>query len=340
MSLKKTKVDAVEGDPSAAVDRLSALPDEILHKVMAFLRAWEVARTCVLARRWRNLWASAPCIDLRVCCKVRHRQLPMRFARFANHFLLLREVSAPLDTIRLLSSPPRQDVPCWSDSPPEYDDDGEDYTSEDVEMWIRAAINRGARFIQLSHHPRDESFSYLKRVPIISCHLKHLHLSSTMLINKTLRQLSSQCTSLEILELKKYFLDGPQISSASLVSLTMVDCRIMADLSIAAPNLISLHCVNPYHRAPSFEYMGSLATGTIMLNDSFLHDKFEYKYKDLNPDVFECDSDSNDDSDADSDLSTCEGFYGAKVLGGQNVICSLSNATSLELIADAEEVYK
>jgi hypothetical protein len=91
--------------------------------------------------------------------------------------------------------------------------------------------------------------------------------------------------------------------------------------------------------------MGSLARGTIVLNDSFLHDKFEYKYKDLNPDVFECDSDdgndSNDDnydSDADSGLSTCEGFYGANVLGGQNVICSLSNATSLELIADAGEV--
>jgi hypothetical protein len=69
----------------------------------------------------------------------------------------------------------------------------------------------------------------------------------------------------------------------------------MADLSVAAPNLISLHCVCPYHRAPSFENMGSLATGTIMLNDSFLHDKFEYKYKDLNPDVFECDSDDGND---------------------------------------------
>ncbi|XP_047065650.1 F-box/FBD/LRR-repeat protein At2g26030-like [Lolium rigidum] len=346
MSRKKAKADAVEGDAAAADDRLSALSDELLHKVMSFLRAWEVARTCVLSRRWRSLWASAPCIDLRVCCKARHRPLPMQLARFANHFLLLREVSAPLDTLRLLSSPTRNETLYYpyTDSP-EYDDDGEDYCCTDVEMWIRAAINRGARFIQLSQHPRDEAFSDLRRVPVISCHLKHLHLSGTMLYDKTLRQLSSQCPSLEVLELKECFLDGPQISSASLISLTMVECRIMADLSIAAPNLISLHCVCPYHRAPSFENMGSLATGTIMLNDSFLHDKFEYKYKDLNPDVFECDSDdgsdSNDDnydSDADSDLSTCEGIYGANVLGGQNVICSLSNATSLELIADSGEV--
>ncbi|KAI4973834.1 hypothetical protein ZWY2020_041615 [Hordeum vulgare] len=101
MSLeKKPKAEAVEGD-----DRLSALPDDLLHKVMFFLRAWEVARTYVLSRRWLNLWASAPCVDLWVCCKLRHRRLPMRFANFTNHVLLLQEASEPLDTLRLLSSP-------------------------------------------------------------------------------------------------------------------------------------------------------------------------------------------------------------------------------------------
>uniref|UniRef100_A0A453B8F7 F-box domain-containing protein n=1 Tax=Aegilops tauschii subsp. strangulata TaxID=200361 RepID=A0A453B8F7_AEGTS len=226
MSQKKTKVDAVvegerygAGTGTAHVDHLSDLPDALLHKVMSFLWAWEVARTCVLSRRWRNLWASVPCLDLRVCCKARHRRLPMRFARFANHFLLLREVSAPLDTLRLLSSPTSSVDDDSMPYSPKYDDDREDYCSTDVDMWIRAAINRRARFIELSHHPRDDAFSDLEHVPFISCHLKHLHLS---------------------------------------------ECRIMADLSIAAPSLVSLRCVIPYHRAPSFENLGSLATGTIM----------------------------------------------------------------------------
>jgi hypothetical protein len=89
--------------------------------------------------------------------------------------------------------------------------------------------------------------------------------------------------------------------------------------------------------------MGSLATGIIMLNDSFLHDKYEERYTEPDPEVFDCDSgsdkDSNDDN-CDSDSSDySEGFYGDEVLGGRNGICSLSNATSLELIADVGEVY-
>jgi len=47
-----------------AVDRLSALPDGLIHTVFSFLPAPEVVRTCLLSRRWRSLWRSAPCINL------------------------------------------------------------------------------------------------------------------------------------------------------------------------------------------------------------------------------------------------------------------------------------
>ncbi|XP_015648454.2 LOW QUALITY PROTEIN: MEIOTIC F-BOX protein MOF-like [Oryza sativa Japonica Group] len=210
----------------AAEDRLSALPDAVLHHVMSFLRAWEVARTCVLSRRWRHLWASAPCVDLRRLGRRRHLPPPERLARFAYRLLFEREVSAPVDILRVMSSP---------------DGEGEeDYTTSDVQTWIRAAIKRRARVIQLTDHPMDEAFFNLGFVPIISCHLKHLKLSGSLLWNTTLMQLSSQCPALEILELKKCSLHGHEISSTSLKSLTMVKCRIMADVTIAAPNLVSL----------------------------------------------------------------------------------------------------
>uniref|UniRef100_A0A8I6YHB1 F-box domain-containing protein n=1 Tax=Hordeum vulgare subsp. vulgare TaxID=112509 RepID=A0A8I6YHB1_HORVV len=224
MSLeKKPKAEAVVGD-----DRLSALPDDLLHKVMSFLRACEV-----LSRRWRNLWAFAPCVDLRVCCKARHRLLSMRFVNFTNHFFLLREAST---------------------------------TSCSCRRRLRRWTPSGS-----CPSPCVKTFRGCPTGPDMTT------------TGRTTPPRISKCGS--VLELKECHLDGPHISSASLISLSMVECRIMRDLTVAAPNLVSLCCVNPYHRAPSFENMPSLATGTIMLNDSFLHDDFEETYTQPDPEV-------------------------------------------------------
>jgi hypothetical protein len=88
----------------------------------------------------------------------------MQLARFANHFLLLREVSAPLDTLRILSSATSTSPPYLPYSP-KYDEDEEEYYSTDVDMWIRAAIKRGAQFIQLSQRPRQDDLSDLEWCP-------------------------------------------------------------------------------------------------------------------------------------------------------------------------------
>jgi hypothetical protein len=39
-------------------DRIGELPDCILQHVLSFLPAQAAVRTCVLARRWRDLWRS------------------------------------------------------------------------------------------------------------------------------------------------------------------------------------------------------------------------------------------------------------------------------------------
>lgn len=44
----------------SAGDRISALPDELLHVILGFLRdATDVTRTAVLSRRWRHVWVHA-----------------------------------------------------------------------------------------------------------------------------------------------------------------------------------------------------------------------------------------------------------------------------------------
>jgi hypothetical protein len=147
-----------------------------------------------------------------------------------------------------------------------------EYCCHDVDTWICVAIKRKARVIEIARHPHNNDCPQLERVSIASRHLKHLILSEAFLSDRTLRQLSSQYPCLEVLDLKVCILRGHEISSVSLRSLNIVKCSIQEDLTIAAPNLLSLCCVKPYFRVPLFQNMGSIATATIILDDSFLHD--------------------------------------------------------------------
>jgi hypothetical protein len=49
MALKISKAMGVVGD------RISGLPDELLHRIMSFLPARDAVRTCVLSPRWHRL---------------------------------------------------------------------------------------------------------------------------------------------------------------------------------------------------------------------------------------------------------------------------------------------
>ncbi|KAF8714793.1 hypothetical protein HU200_027321 [Digitaria exilis] len=52
------------GGGMAGDDRLSHLPDSLLHCSLLRLGSRQVVQTCVLSRRWRHLWRSAWTIDL------------------------------------------------------------------------------------------------------------------------------------------------------------------------------------------------------------------------------------------------------------------------------------
>jgi hypothetical protein len=52
-------------DSASDHDRISALPDELLHLILASIReATAVTRTATLSRRWRHLWTHAPRLAL------------------------------------------------------------------------------------------------------------------------------------------------------------------------------------------------------------------------------------------------------------------------------------
>ncbi|KDP33224.1 hypothetical protein JCGZ_12746 [Jatropha curcas] len=79
-------------------DRISELPDSLLHHILSFLNAMEVVRTSVLSKRWRYLWTSVPSLefsDQMIKTNVEGCKLPF-FTNFVNQFLLRRDFS-PID---------------------------------------------------------------------------------------------------------------------------------------------------------------------------------------------------------------------------------------------------
>lgn len=159
------------GADSPAADRLSALPDALLHHVMSFMKAWDVARTCVLSRRWRDLWASAPCVDIRVG---RYSDAPEDYAKFVYRLLLSREALAPVETLRLCSP----------------GEDDHEFDMEDVRMWIRHAIRQNVQVIQLNGHLHE--YVELDANDLVSRCLRVLKLSYAELDDKFLKLICSR----------------------------------------------------------------------------------------------------------------------------------------------------
>ncbi|KAL6639979.1 hypothetical protein ACP70R_022289 [Stipagrostis hirtigluma subsp. patula] len=208
-------------------DRLSDLPDAMLHHVMSFLSAQEVSRTCVLSRRWRLLWASAPCLDISIDKFANDR---VRFSKFVDQFLLLRG-PASLDTFRLHS-----------------------FAIDRACNWIEHAIKHNVRVLEFTECIRWEPF-YLEPqlIALASRFLKCLKLTNVTLTAEVFDPLNHACPALENLQLIRSFLEVPVISSNSLKKLDIIHCSLLGDLVICAPNLISLHFESPQCKSSSLE---------------------------------------------------------------------------------------
>uniref|UniRef100_A0ACD5VHK9 Uncharacterized protein n=1 Tax=Avena sativa TaxID=4498 RepID=A0ACD5VHK9_AVESA len=102
-------------------DRLSNLPDCLLHAILSQLEARQAVQTCVLSRRWPLLWRAIPCITIdsadfsnqQVCPRTKEEALA-KLEDFADNLLLRRAVSLepPLDALRLCvqAAGPRGDM--------------------------------------------------------------------------------------------------------------------------------------------------------------------------------------------------------------------------------------
>uniref|UniRef100_A0A0D9ZHH6 F-box domain-containing protein n=1 Tax=Oryza glumipatula TaxID=40148 RepID=A0A0D9ZHH6_9ORYZ len=242
------------GEPHAGEDRgddyLGTLPDCLLHKVMSFLPARQAVQTCVLSRRWRDLWRSMPCIDIddddfvggastattgQLSRKVRWRQL----MDFASNLLEFHDVHVIdfkppfLERFRLHLA--------------------HSWTAPYIRAW------KGTRLVEccilggFRHRPAAADIAVGVGVPLFrlpwlpsvsTSRLKRLHLSGLVLDGCFGECICSSCPVLEAMELKSCSCEFNKIESATLKSLAIHGCRSCflegTTLAIKTPRLTSL----------------------------------------------------------------------------------------------------
>ncbi|KAK1405400.1 F-box domain-containing protein [Heracleum sosnowskyi] len=93
-SAKRKKLLDVDNEPGE--DRLTELPDAILHYILFLLPIKNIAQTCVLSKRWRHIWYSFPDLDFTTLKQVPHGM------DFINHVLSNREKQHCRSDIRVL----------------------------------------------------------------------------------------------------------------------------------------------------------------------------------------------------------------------------------------------
>ncbi|CAN6227499.1 unnamed protein product [Urochloa humidicola] len=236
-------------------DRLSALPDAALARVLSHLPTGEAVRSSVLSRRWRGVHAAVPVVAL-VDSKRGDRRgginsLPVCFEHQVTSALLCRDPAAPIRALRLDVFHPTRSL---------------------LDQWIIIALNSGADEVDVkvryhncysSHRlcpsaPIEESsadFDYQSigwfvRTP------RHIFRSTALrrlrLTNWTLDLPSGDdvpaFVSLETLVLKRIMARGQALqrlvsSCKRLTDLTLEQCPTATEITVASTHLQSFTMV-------------------------------------------------------------------------------------------------
>ncbi|CAL4980090.1 unnamed protein product [Urochloa decumbens] len=230
------------GCSAGGPDRLSALPDCLIHVIMSFMKSRQAVQTCVLSRRWRYLWHSVPCLDIgfdefkKTLCASgdsfgtggndnsgfndnnKHKDKDEykdweNFEDFAVNMMLSCNI-AQLDSFRLRVDGSRA---------PEF-------SNRQIAGWLRRAM----KYCTL------DPVSQRKGLSSGYWRLKRLHLCQVPLDNRFMKHVGSVCHSLEDLELDSCTCEIQSITSNSLKNLVLKDCRWHKLSDITSPTLKTL----------------------------------------------------------------------------------------------------
>ncbi|CAL5031925.1 unnamed protein product [Urochloa decumbens] len=209
--------------PVAAGDRLSSLPNDILHTIMSFLPVQQAVQTCVLSWRWRHLWCSMPCLNIdqqEFNSAASGASEGSQFEEFVNSLLMFHSATR-LDVFRFRFT--------------------HNYEFKVVERWIRRGMKCFPAVMEIC---RSSSGRFYMLPPLGSSayRLKRLHLIAISLDKSFTQQLRFGFV-LEDLKLDRCHLHSPEIKSNALKNMIITDCTTDSGcvLTITTPALVSFY---------------------------------------------------------------------------------------------------
>ncbi|PNT63985.1 hypothetical protein BRADI_4g23238v3, partial [Brachypodium distachyon] len=236
----------IEESKETSEDHISALPDDLLLDVLSLLTADEAVQTCVLARRWRDLWMRLPSLRL---LSTEH------FNSFVNRLIELREPLCLVD--------------CEIDL---CHDDTDELSSETfpypyVIQWIQYALASHARLLRVIVDEDYFDQQLRLNVPLVSQHLMTLHLNSVDLLCS---MDFSSCPVLEDLKVSNCEIHAHMVSSRSLKRMCIGGCCFPTDYRtlLSTPSLNTLQLSTPNDcdgMTPLTESMPLLETAFVRL---------------------------------------------------------------------------
>ncbi|KAI3885795.1 hypothetical protein MKX03_022170 [Papaver bracteatum] len=248
MVLKKTqKKKPKRGGNDDEDDKISSLPDALIHHIYSFLPTKCVLSTCILSKRWNHLSNSAPILDFDEWRTNFGENIALAAQKFMNF----------LDTVLFVHEKPKiqKFVLTVSDS----------FDETRVNRWFRTVIKRKVEELVLSMTPKepfifplsfftcvslvvlDLEYTHILNLPntISFPRIKILRLAYITFVNENLTgELFSNCPILEELSLFQCDFEDFKvlcIMSPTLKCLSIRKCRLFHQtLKVFAPNLLTI----------------------------------------------------------------------------------------------------
>ncbi|KAF8365068.1 hypothetical protein HHK36_032929 [Tetracentron sinense] len=259
---------------TCSVDRISGLPDFVLHQILSLLPMQEAVKTGVLSKRWEHLWASVSDLDF-----INSYVKADSYVNFVNRTLVLYEGSK----IRKFFV----DFACT------------DGLASHLDSWIRFAVRRKVEELDLflfDHVSLDDPYelpqhlynnAYLTKLKLCFIHirprglfswrlLRSLSLSCIQLSDNLIQDILSGSPSLEVLDLE--LIGGLQhlnITSPSLKKLIIHDgdvddqydfMNLDSVVKISAPYLQSLAMLGGWYRRIRLTNLPCLVHATLIFH--------------------------------------------------------------------------